>query len=84
MDTDKARVIRPGDPDHPGEQVKAAGNPAEPGALMALMGTITLRTPDQGDGVGIGITVSAVEDTIIWALGELGYTVRVNLTRTDR
>ena len=81
--TGDARVIHPGDPDHPAEQVRAAG--AEPKAGEAVYsGRIAIHGLT-GDFVE-GPSVTGLQRLIGQAIEDVypGVTVGVDLTRTDR
>lgn len=72
---DEAKVIAPGDREHPAEQVRRAGEPIAGvyGGRIVLYGDIEPRT------------IGELEVEIEGALGKLtGGAVNVSLTRTDR
>jgi len=81
--TGDIEVLHPGDPDHPGEQVKAAGQETkELPIVLPLMGTIIMRNNLDGDADPM--TVDAVETAIKNLLADYGYVATVRLVRTDR
>ena len=82
--TGDARVIHPGDPDHPGEQVRTAGRDPSVSGQAVYSGRITIHdlTGDHASGP----SVTGLQRVISKAVEEVypGTTVGVDLTRTDR
>lgn len=83
-----ARVIRPGDPDHPSEQVKHAGRPA-PSGQAVYHARITVALPPREPAPSIEILEATVATAVANLIdGSKDGTpaeplVKVDATRTD-
>lgn len=76
-----ARVIRPGDPDHPAEQVKAAGAEPEPEQRVAVYQS---RISLYADDPNADLRNADVNEIVKAAFADRGFTVNVSTSRTDR
>jgi hypothetical protein len=83
MAADEARVIQPGDPDHPAEQVKRAG-PSP--AFASYAARITIHGVDPARAPTIKAFASAVSEALMALVVEPSgsFIVNVDVTRTDR
>jgi hypothetical protein len=81
---DEAKVIHPGDPEHPGEQVRAAQGEERREGQAVYSGRIAIHDLT-GDFVE-GPSVTGLQRLISEAVEKVypGTTVGVDLTRTDR
>lgn len=81
--TGNARVIKPGDPDHPGEQVKAAKSlTGKPKGNAVFAARIVLYNGSNGLPPTIGRIEAIIRDAIAGAMP--GWTANVDATRTDK